>query len=304
MTAPMEIWVIATVLAAAFQTVRFMLQKQLSMGALSTAGATFARFVYSAPLVLLLVAVYLTARDLTLPAFNGLFWTYALAGGLAQILATICVVALFRQRNFAVGITFKKTEVVQTALVGLLILGEGVTALAFAAILLGLIGVLFLSGTPGLTGNWRARILTRAAGLGLLSGVLFAISGVTYRGASLELASDDPFLRAMVTLGAVTASQTIAMSLWLRWREPGQISAVIAARSRAVWIGLTSMAGSLCWFTAFTLQNAAYVNAVGQVELIFSLAASVLFFNERFTRREAAGIALLSASVLSLVLFL
>ena len=300
----METWVIATVLAAGFQTVRFMLQKQLSMGALSTAGATFARFMYSSPLVLLLVATYLAARDLPLPALSGLFWVYALAGGLTQILATICVVALFRQRNFAVGITFKNTEVVLTAFAGLLVLGEGVTPGGLAAILLGLVGVLVLSGTPGLTGNLWRRIASRAAGLGLLAGALFAVSSVTYRGASLELASDDPFLRAMVTLAAVTASQTIAMTLWLRWREPGQIGAVIGVWRRAVWIGLTSMAGSLCWFTAFTLQNVAYVKAVGQVELIFSLAASILFFNEKFTGREAVGIALISASVLSLVLFL
>ena len=300
----METWVIATVLAAGFQTARFMLQKQLSMGALSTAGATFARFIYSSPLVLLLVAVYLALRGVPMPALSGLFWVYALLGGLGQILATICVVALFRERNFAVGITFKNTEVVLTAFAGLLVLGEGVTPAGLAAILLGLVGVLVLSGTPGLTGNLWRRIASRAAGLGLLAGAIFAVSSVAYRGASLELASDDPFLRAMVTLAAVTASQTIAMTLWLRWREPGQIGAVVRVWRRAVWIGLTSMAGSLCWFTAFTLQNVAYVKAVGQVELIFSLAASILFFNERFTRREAVGIALISASVLSLVLFL
>ena len=300
----METWVIATVLAAGFQTARFMLQKQLSMGALSTAGATFARFIYSSPLVLLLVAVYLALRGVPMPALSGLFWVYALAGGLGQILATICVVALFRERNFAVGITFKNTEVVLTAFAGLVVLGEGVTPAGLAAILLGLVGVLVLSGTPGLTGNLWRRIASRAAGLGLLAGALFAVSSVAYRGASLELASDDPFLRAMVTLAAVTASQTIAMTVWLRWREPGQIGAVIRVWRRAVWIGLTSMAGSLCWFTAFTLQNVAYVKAVGQVELIFSLAASILFFNERFTRREAVGIALISVSVLSLVLFL
>lgn len=300
----METWVIATVLAAGFQTARFMLQKQLSMGALSTAGATFARFIYSSPLVLLLVAVYLALRGVPMPALSGLFWVYALAGGLGQILATICVVALFRERNFAVGITFKNTEVVLTAFAGLVVLGEGVTPAGLAAILLGLVGVLVLSGTPGLTGNLWRRIASRAAGLGLLAGALFAVSSVAYRGASLELASDDPFLRAMVTLAAVTASQTIAMTVWLRWREPGQIEAVIRVWRRAVWIGLTSMAGSLCWFTAFTLQNVAYVKAVGQVELIFSLAASILFFNERFTRREAVGIALISVSVLSLVLFL
>ena len=63
------------------------------------------------------------------------------------------------------------------------------------------------------------------------------------------------------------------------------------------------MAGSLGWFTAFTLQTAAYVQALGQVELIFSLMASVLFFHETITRRELAGIGLLTLSVLMLVAF-
>ena len=94
------------------------------------------------------------------------------------------------------------------------------------------------------------------------------------------------------------------MALWLIWRKPGQMGKVFAARRTAVWMGITGMAGSLCWFTAFTLQNAAYVFAVGQVEVIFSLAASVLFFRERLSRREGAGIALISASVLLLVLLL
>ena len=47
----MELWVYATIGATIFQTLRFMLQKKLSMGALSTGGATFARFAYSAPLL-------------------------------------------------------------------------------------------------------------------------------------------------------------------------------------------------------------------------------------------------------------
>ena len=46
----MELWIIASVAAAAFQTVRFMLQKHLAQVSLSAAGATFARFVYSAPI--------------------------------------------------------------------------------------------------------------------------------------------------------------------------------------------------------------------------------------------------------------
>lgn len=299
----MDLWIILSIAAAAFQTLRFMLQKHLSMGALSAGGATLARFLYSAPFVVALASGYLMLRGESWPHYSPLFWIYAIVGGLSQILATWCVVALFAERNFAVGITFKKTEVVQTALVGLVILGDRITAAGLGAIALGLAGVLILSETPGLAGRWWRRLANRAAILGLASGAFFAVSAVGYRGATLEIVSADPFLRAGLSLAVVTVMQAIALTLWLIWREPGQVGRVIAARRTAVWMGLTGMAGSLCWFTAFTLQNAAYVFAVGQVEVIFSLFASVLFFGEKITRRESVGIALITLSVIAVVLF-
>ena len=298
----MEPWIFLSIAAALFQTVRFMLQKTLSMGALSAGGATFARFVYAAPFAALLAIGYLAWQGMSFPTLNGRFWVFALTGGLAQILATLCVVLIFAQRNFAVGITFKKTEVIQTAIVGLLILGDRVSLPGMVAILIGLVGVLVLSDPPGGTGKWHQRLANRAAGLGLLSGLLFAISGVGYRGATLEIASDDALLRGVVSVAVVSASQTIGMAAWLAWREPGELARVWAARRKAVWMGVTSMAGSLSWFTAFTMQNAAYVFAVGQIEVIFSLMASVLFFREKITAREFWGIGLLSASILLLVL--
>ena len=142
----------------------------------------------------------------------------------------------------------------------------------------------------------------KTVGLGLGAGALFAVSGVSYRGATLSLGLDDPLARAGLTLAAVTAMQTVAMLIWLSWRSPGQVSAVWAARRVAIWVGLMSMAGSLCWFTAYTLQNAAYVNAVGQVELVFSALASVLVFREKISMREWAGMAVLLVSIIMLVL--
>ena len=298
----MELWIVVTIAAAFFQTVRFMLQKLLSASALSSAGATFARFLYSAPLVVVFLALYCVATDSLLPATTLRYWLFALSGGLSQILATLCVVMLFQSRNFAVGITFKKTEVIQTALVGWVLLSESISSLGVGVIVIGLIGVLMLSETPGLGGDWWRRICNRASGLGVLSGFLFAISGVCYRGATLELASEDPLLRAGMTLACVTSAQLIAMALWLRLFEPGQISAVWGARRTAAWIGLTSMAGSFCWFTAFTLQTVAYVNALGQIELVFSLLATVFFFKEPITRRELYGLGVLSVSILGLIM--
>lgn len=296
----MELWIPITLAAAFFQTLRFMLQKHLSAAALSAGGATFARFVYSAPIVALGVALYLTAHGVSLPEVSARFWPYAIAGGLSQILATVCVVLLFKSRNFAVGITFKKTEVIQTVFVGLVILGETVSPLGFGAILLGLAGVLVLSGTPDAAFSARG-LWNRATGLGLASGFFFAISGVTYRGATLAIGSDDAFLRAGLGLALVTAMQTLAMAGWLSWREPGELGRVLRAWRVAGLVGVTSMLGSFCWFTAFTLQNAAYVNALGQVELVFSVLATVFVFREAISRREVLGIALLAGSILALI---
>ncbi|MCF2869960.1 EamA/RhaT family transporter [Octadecabacter sp. G9-8] len=299
----MDAWMPITIFAALAQTARFGLQKQLKSTALSTGGATFARFVYSSPLVIVGVLMYASITGQTLPEIPAVFWGYALFGGAAQIIATMCVVALFAHRNFAVGITFKKTEVLMAVLVGLVILGEGVTWLGFGAILIGLLGVLLLSDPPERTGApWHKRIMNRAAGLGIASGLLFACSGVGYRGASLSLETGDVFLRATLTLACVTAAQTIAMAIWLRLREAGEISRVAASWRTASLVGITSMIGSTCWFVAFTLQTVAYVKALGQIELLFSMVVTVVFFKEKISARELQGGGLLVASVLVLVL--
>ena len=298
----MALWIPITLLAAFAQNLRFMLQKHLKDTSLSSGGATLSRFLYSFPLAAVLVLSYASLTDQALPETSLRFWAFALAGAVSQIIATMCVVSIFQHRNFAIGITFKKTAVIQAAIVGVAFFGDAVSFAGWGAILIGLVGVLLLSRSPNMdTGLWQS-LKSRATLLGLASGLLFAISGTTYRAASLEIASEDPFLRAAVTLVCVTASQFAAMGLWLRWKEPGQVTAVWQARRVAVWVGLTSMAGSLGWFIAFTLQTAAYVKAVGQIELIFSIMASVLFFKEKITARELMGIGFLAASILAFVL--
>ncbi|KIC07759.1 membrane protein [Leisingera sp. ANG-M1] len=295
-------WIPVSIAAASFQTVRFMLQKVLSSVTLSPGGATFARFVYSLPFILAGLAAYLAVSGRELPQLGAVFWMFAAIGGTAQILATVCVVALFKQRNFAVGITFKKTEVIQTAIVGLAVLGDSVSLGGWMAILIGLTAVLVLSKAPDADGPWWRHLTNRASQLGLGSGVLFAFSAVSYRGASLQLGDLEPAFRAAVTLAAVVSLQTLFMLAWLGLRDRGEIARVWAARRVAIWVGLTSLGGSFCWFWAFSLQNAAYVKAVGQVELLLSLLASVLFFKEKVTGREIAGMGLLVVSILALVL--
>lgn len=287
-------WIVLAIAAAGFQTLRFALQKSLNMGGLSAGGATMARFAYAAPFVVLLTVALLWGQGAGVPRLGQGFWPYVLVGGLAQILATWAVVVLFRLRNFAVGIAFKKTEVMQTALVGLLVLGDRVSLAGTVAIALGLAGVVVLSGTArGVSG--------RAVVLGLLSGAFFAVSAVAYRGATLAVGVDAPLVQALMALSAVTMTQSLGMGLWLGLREPGTLARLWSVRAQAVWLGLAGMGGSICWFTAFAMMNAAYVFAVGQVEVIFSILVSVFFFGETVSRREYWGIGLVTASILGLV---
>jgi uncharacterized membrane protein len=52
-----------------------------------------------------------------------------------------------------------------------------------------------------------------------------------------------------------------------------------------------------------TIERAAYVKALGQVELLFTLALSVLFFKERSTPKELLGMALVAGSIIVLLLY-
>ncbi|MFN3937120.1 MAG: EamA family transporter [Gemmobacter sp.] len=297
----MEPWVLVTILAAAVQTLRFVLQKRLKRLGLSDTGATFARFLFAAPLAALALTTLLVSRGDPLPPLSGAFWVHAILGGLCQILATLCTVAMFSERAFAVGIAFTKTETVQVAAFSALILAEPVSAAGLVAILVGTAGLVVMSRPAA---GWRAagRGGGRVVALGLGAGGLFGLSAIGYRAATLEIGHDDALTRALVALACVTAFQVGAMAVWMRLRQPGEVGRVLRVWRPVLPVGVTGVLGSLGWFTAFAMQNAAYVRAVGQIELIFSVAASVLFFRERLRRSEVAGILLIGLSIVGIVL--
>lgn len=296
----MESWVLVTLLAAAVQTLRFTLQKRLKGLGLSTGGATFSRFLFAAPLALGGLGLLLLVDQVPFPALGLRFWIFACLGGLGQIVATFCTVALFSERSFAVGIAFTKTETIQVAAFSALVLGEGVSAPGLAAILVGAAGVVLLSRPPQ---GWRqGGILNRATMLGVLAGALFGLSAIGYRGATLEVANPSALFRATAALAMATSFQALAMALWLRWREPGEVGRVLASWRATAPVGLTGVLGSLGWFTAFALQNAAYVRSLGQVELIYSILVSALVFRERPRRIEILGMGLLALSIVAIVL--
>lgn len=237
--------------------------------------------------------------ETTLPMPNGRFVLFAAVGGVSQAVGTALLVYLFSLRNFAAGVAYSKTEVLQTAVFSLVILGEIVTATGAVAIMVSLVGVVLISFVRDAAGPaWTGR----AALVGLASGGLLGLSAVCYRAAALALADGDVLMRAAFTLAFTVVLQSVGMGLWIRARESGELMRVLQCWRSAWPVGLVGMLGSAGWFTAMTMENAAYVRAVGQVELVFAFAASVLFFRERPTPAESLGIALVMVGVAVLVL--
>jgi drug/metabolite transporter (DMT)-like permease len=297
-----ELWIPITVAAAFMQNLRTALQRHLK-GALSTGGATSARFLYAVPLACLYVIGLARILDAPLPVPNGEFLFHGAAGGIAQILATALLVSLFSFRNFAVGNAYAKTETVQSAIFGVVILGETVSPSASVAIgvsVLGVFAITFARSREELS-TVLGSLANRPALMGLAAGALFGVSAVEYRAAALALGGDGFLMQAAFTLACVTAWQSLLMVIYLAMREPGQLGRVFRSWRITGLVGLFGMLGSACWFTAMTIQNVAYVRALGQIELVFTFIASYVFFHERTNRTEFIGILLIVAGILILL---
>jgi drug/metabolite transporter (DMT)-like permease len=85
-------------------------------------------------------------------------------------------------------------------------------------------------------------------------------------------------------------------------REPDQLKQVIRHWRPAALVGLSGGLASIGWFSAFTLQNATYVRALGQIELVFTFIATLLFFREKVSGVEIAGIALIIGAIIMILL--
>ncbi|HEY5597306.1 MAG TPA: DMT family transporter [Kiloniellales bacterium] len=298
-----EIWIPITVAAAFLQNVRSALQKHLR-ARLSVSGATFVRFSFGFPLAILYVIGLMLLLELPLPRPSARFALFTAGGGIAQIIATALLVSLFSQRNFAVGTTYSKTETVQTAIFGIVILGDHLSTGAAIGILVSLVGVMAISLAKSQTrlAAILGALSRRSAAIGIASGMAFGVSAVSYLAASLSLGGPGFLMQAAFTLACVTVLQTAIMALYMRWREPGEIGRTLASWRTSVWVGASGVAASACWFTAMTIQNAAYVRALGQVELLFTLAAAHFVFRERTSGLELVGIVLTVAGILWLLL--
>lgn len=290
------LWAVFTLIAAAAQTARNAMQRELT-ATLGTVGATHVRFLFGFPFAILFLIGVLTVTGYSWPATPAVFWPWVVFGAVTQILATALMLSAMGERSFVVAYAYIKTEPVQVALFGLIFLGDHITPLTAAAIVIATVGVVLISLKPGV-----GKMSTgRSTFIGLASGSMFALSAIGYRGAILSLDHPHFVLSATFTLAIGLVMQAAMLSLYLALRDPKVLRAIAKAWRPSLFAGFMGAFASQFWFLAFAIATAASVRTLALVEVLFAQAVTHFWFKQPTTAREITGVVLVVLGVLLLV---
>jgi drug/metabolite transporter (DMT)-like permease len=282
-------WAVFVVIAAAAQTLRNAAQRQVT-GAAGVLGATLVRFLYGLPFAALFFAAIVYVQGLP-PEPGAGFYAWTVFGALTQILATGLLLAAMNERNFAVAIAYSRTEPVQIAIFGLIVLGDPLTLMLGAAILAATLGVLFLSWPKS-----GVKLEPRPVGLGILAGSAFAVSAIGFR-AAIQTLDTSFMVAATTTLLVSLALQTVLMVAYMLWRDRAGLKAVFSAWRMSLAAGVAGATATQLWFFAFALESAARVRTLGVIEILFAQIVSARMLREGASTRDLVGIALVIIGV-------
>ncbi|MGB6534661.1 MAG: DMT family transporter [Xanthobacteraceae bacterium] len=289
------LWVVFTIVAAFFQTLRNAMQRELTRG-LGTVGATHVRFLFGFPFAAIFLAGLVLGTGVPLPRPGLMFWPWVIDGAFAQFAATALMLLAMGERSFVVTIAYLKTEPIQVAIFGLVFLGDRVSGPMMIAILVATAGVIIMSTKPGgMVGGIRPTLI------GLASGGMFALSAVGFRGAILDLHLANFVMAATFTLAVGLLMQAVTLSLYLLLRAPAVLGAIARAWKPSLFAGLMGALASQFWFLAFAIATAASVRTLALVEVLFAQLVARVAFGQKTTAREALGMAFVVAGVALLV---
>lgn len=294
----MELWIYFTLLAAFMQAIRTAGQKKLS-NHLNSMATTSVRYVYALPFAWLYLWWLLDFKQVEIPALNTSFIQYALLASVAQIIGTACLITAFRYRNFSVATSLAKTEAIQIAVIGAVVFSSPLSFWGWFSVIVGVLGVIIVSKVKF---NYADLFKNPGAGFGLASGLGFAITMLFVRESSLAL-NTDLMVSAGVTLVFMITVQSIMSLTYVAIQSKSQLPLMLKHWRVCVFVGLTSVIGSIGWYTASSYQNPAYVKALGQIEFFITLFITHRIFKETMSKMEYLGMFLILLSVFILLLW-
>ena len=297
-------WVLITAIASLSQTLRSVFQKNIieDVGVLASA---YSRFIFALPFVALLAVFFLDIEEfLILKNLSVKTWFFLVSASICQILFTIILIKLFTLRSFAIGVAFSKTEVIQTTLLEIVIIGFILTSHVLLAIIIGFIGMLFMSKHKLMGNVGHSRLFLQQVILGVSCGIFLGLSSVLYKVALDSVAIDLIYKKVIVLSFLALAIQSVLFGAYIVITDKKKnLEKLFNSWKKGLPVGFFGCSATFCWFYAFSLVDATLVRAVGQLEIVFSVLMSYIFYKERITGFELIGMSLITISILALLGF-
>lgn len=205
------------------------------------------------------------------------YWLYSILAGLSQVFSTLLLSKSFKYGDISVTVTIWKLQVVLLAVFGVIFLGETVTSAGFAGILVSLFGVYLLNMFRArLSLVEPVRLLLRERGLrfALLAALTITPTILLFK-RTAQLG--DPYF---CTLTNYIFASLLSFPLVLK-NSARHLPTLPRYLGRFFAMGLFAAAATIFGSIGYIRSVAAYVEAVKQIEIPVTLAAGVLFFNER-----------------------
>jgi len=295
-------WVLITAIASLSQTLRSVFQKNIieDVGVLASA---YSRFIFALPFVALLAVFFLDVEELLiLKNLSVKTWFFLVTASICQIIFTIILIKLFTLRSFAIGVAFSKTEVIQTTLLEIVIIGFILTSHVLLAIITGFIGMLFMSKQKLIGNVGHSRLFLQQVILGVSCGIFLGLSSVLYKVALDTVAADLIYKKVIVLSFLALAIQSVLFGTYIVIADDKKnLYKLFNIWKKGLPVGFFGCSATFCWFYAFSLVDATLVRAVGQLEVVFSVLMSYIFYKERITGFEFIGMSLITISILALL---
>jgi len=217
------------------------------------------------------------------------FIYYTFLGAIFQVIFTLLLLYLFKFSNFVVGTSLSKTEVIQIAIFEYIILKDKLNLFGIIGIIVATIGVIVITIKD--VKLFFRNFFSKVTLIGLTTGLILGLSVVYFRAAALSLENfSSNFDKAITTLFFGLFIQTAVVTTYLLIFEKSEFKKFYQNKVEICFTGLAGFLATLSWFFAFTLIQASFVRAVGQIEILFSYMSSKYLFKEKITFIEIMGI--------------
>ena len=294
-------WIIITICGAFFQNLRSSLQKKLNKN-LSTVASTYVRFAFALPFATLLFFFNFHNLEIIPTILNqSNFLYYTILGSIFQIIFTFVLLHLFKFSNFVVGTALSKTEVIQVAIFEYILLKDKLNLFGIFGIIIATIGVIIISVKD--LKLFFNNFFSKTTLIGLLTGLFLGLSVVFFRAAALSLENfSSNFEKAISTLFFGLVIQTFIITIYLSIFERSEFKKFYDNKFESCLAGFAGFMATMSWFFAFTLIQASFVRALGQIEILFSYLSSKYIFKEKIKISEIVGILIFVSGVAIMLL--